>query len=666
MSSHPSNNPPSSSQFLPPQSAQARGSLFGGPSSDADLPPSSLPERPRRSLFGGFSSEDVPEEPAGQRSAIGHAGLEQEEDDFDLILRERPLEAYYGSSESDYEDSGDEGRKNSKRTAKSKPAPTEPAPSEAASQKPIYVVHRGVDLPPGTARPKRWDGTPADYRYAIRPERGAYESLMTTRSRDLAGHLYDSFWARQTKPDQDQDDDEENDDDKAKRASRKWMAWPMPADCVPRNDEPVRRRLDGFDTYRMQPDMRPSADLEEWIIATMTKTAKERFLDREWEDEQIQPSREPSVNEMKVDDDAKYDNENIKSPTPQPPGRPPTVQTDEDILHHQLRPLSRAVITQLNRLLMGLHSSFRHRTNDLDSSDDSATDTDEETSRSRSRSNKKKQAQPRGLKRSREDDPEQAPGDRTANLRSSPYGEEFEGDDVFDLTQSASNSGHTRAKLRDRLLLRDWSEVMGLAAMMGLSSDAVQRASSRCARLFNQDMVFQKLNEGRIKQMGQRADGALTFGYFEDESDSHSRESKRRTISRANSMASVRSQSRSRPRAEMTPPVVAVKPAPPPVRASSVVSNTNVAHSQPAKQKQPDRQPGFGKGPHRKTDLLCPYPGCKRSTNGFSRTWNLNHHIKRAHGGVHPSRTAGKSGPSMSPAPSTRQPSASAQVIDLD
>ena len=663
MSSHPSNNPPSSSQFLPPQSAQARGSLFGGPSSDADLPPSSLPERPRRSLFGGFSSEDVPQEPAGQRNAIGQPELEQEEDDFDLILRERPLEAYYGSSESDYEDSGDEGRKSSKRTAKSKPAPAEPAPSEAVSQKPIYVVHRGVDLPPGTARPNRWDGAPSDYRHAIRPERGAYESLMTTRARDLAAHLYDSFWARQTKTDQDQDDDEENDDDKAKRASRKWMAWPMPADCVPRNDEPVRRRLDGFDTYRMQPDMRPSADLEEWIIATMTKTAKERFLAREWEDEEIQPSREQSVNAMKVDDDdAKYDSEKIKSPTPQTPAGPPMVQTDEDILHHQLRPLSRAVIAQLDRLLMGLHSSFRHRTNDLDSSDDSATDTDEETSRSRSRSNKKKQPQHRGLKRSREDDSEQVPGDRTANLRSSPYGEEFEGDDVFDLTQSAGISSQTRGKLRDRLLLRDWSEVMGLAAMMGLPSGAVQRASRRCAQLFNQDMIFQKFNEGRIKQIGQRADGALTFGYFEGESDSNSRESKRRTISRSNSKASARSQSRSRPRVEMTPPVVAVKPAPPPVRASSVVSNTNAAQSQSGKQKQP----GFGKGAHRKMDLLCPYPHCKRSTNGISRTWNLNHHIKRAHGGIHPPVASGKSGPSKSPAPSTTQPSTSAHVIDLD
>jgi hypothetical protein len=43
-----------------------------------------------------------------------------------------------------------------------------------------------------------------------------------------------------------------------------------------------------------------------------------------------------------------------------------------------------------------------------------------------------------------------------------------------------------------------------------------------------------------------------------------------------------------------------------------------------------------GKGEHRKADLICPIKRCSRHTKGFSRTWNLNLHMKRVHPGYTP------------------------------
>jgi hypothetical protein len=43
-----------------------------------------------------------------------------------------------------------------------------------------------------------------------------------------------------------------------------------------------------------------------------------------------------------------------------------------------------------------------------------------------------------------------------------------------------------------------------------------------------------------------------------------------------------------------------------------------------------------GKGNHRKTDIICPIKRCSRHRNGFSRTWNLNLHMKRVHPGYTP------------------------------
>src|SRR5204862_5014655 len=64
-----------------------------------------------------------------------------------------------------------------------------------------------------------------------------------------------------------------------------WTAWPMGADVVRRGDGDIWTDGDDAWTLRMQPDWRPSAELEECLMAHMLKTAKEKFESREWDEQ---------------------------------------------------------------------------------------------------------------------------------------------------------------------------------------------------------------------------------------------------------------------------------------------------------------------------------------------------------------------------------------------
>ncbi|KAJ5108101.1 hypothetical protein N7456_004776 [Penicillium angulare] len=638
MSSFSDNLLPSSSQYLPPRSAQVRGSLFGGPSSDADPPPSSLPEPARRSIFGGFSSQDVDQEPEKQLEPIKE-GSEQEEDEFDMILRERPLEAYYGSDGDSFRGSSDEDSKKSKKASK-KPENSEAKirpPAEVALPQPTYVVHRGVDLPPGVERPNRWRGWPHYYRQVIANEVGVLDSLMTTRARDLAGHLYDSFASRQQR-NQDQGkfgNAEDSNDEENTAFPKMWISWPMAADAVPRADEPIRGRLDrfdGLDNYRLQPDMRPSAELEEWIMAAMMKTAKERFLAREWDDdiEVTKKEESPDPDTMAVGGHEEYEDSTWKLPDRL--FREPVVQTDDDLSRSQLRPLSRTVISQLDQILMGLHQALKHRANHHYSSDESATETEDEESVPPAKGKGRKQDESRGRKRNREPKTfENSSPDRVTNSRSSSA-TGIEADDTLEhpqLTEDAS--GRVPLALSERLPLRDWSEVMGIAAIMGLPSNAVQRASKRCADIFEQDMTFRKFREGRMvkikKHRSPSGQNPHQLVYAESESESES--------------GIVQQPQRMRGTGKYLKPVAGNVP-----EGTSRDTESVSRHSSKAREEikvKRSRSPStvgstpidaaqlYGKDPNRESLFFCPIEGCRRSNNGFNRLWNFKLHMRRIH-----------------------------------
>lgn len=585
---------------------------------------------------------------------------EEEEDDFDLIMRERPLEAHDDSDEESFKGSDDERKK---RRAKTKSQNLDTfsihgkPPVKVAPQ--TYVLDRGLDLPPGVERPNRWTGAPTGYKYNIAAEHGVYQSMNDIQSRDLAGHLYNAYAIRHRARRNSDADDDENEDQEAGSLRKRWTAWPMPAAWVPRVDEAIQRQKEGPDTWRMPPDPRPSADLEESIMATMMKTAKERFMAREWDLEEVRSSRAKTPSDpdgMKDEDDDKKDEEE-----PVTTAFHPVVQADDGASRHQLRPLSRNVISQLDQVLMGLHHSIRNRYNgDSTSEESSGNATEEEESRSRSRRKNGGASRPRGRKRVRQSPhtTEDPPGPRS----SAPETEDETMPDVAHSRGPSHVSHDDRPSGNRRVALRDWSEVMGLAALVGLPSDAVMRASKRCADLFDEDMTFRTLGESRVKKVSRpNISRNWKYAYVESESGTETepdREPKKRPRGRPKSTSKPPA-TQTQPQSQRSRSRSVAQPAPttdPSIIVPSSSSATPMVSEPPADSSanpnaQPKGpQPGKGKGAHRKADLICPIKKCSRHTNGFSRVWNLNLHMKR----VHPSYKA------------DRERSRSQSVIEID
>lgn len=650
MSSFPEDQP-SSSQLLPPQSAQVRGSLFGGPSNDAD-PPSSRSLRPRRSIFGGFSSQNVTPESEDQPEPMSEIIFDEEDNNLNLTLQEKPLDDHYDSaSDSSYQESDDDEAKTPKKgTTSGKPSsspigqrrPSQPKPSEEVVQQTTYFLHRGIDLPPGQERPNRWTESQIKYQRTIEAERDVYETLMDSRAQDLAAHLYNTYVAHRQPKQKDSSGDPRVSEEEEKAFRKRWVAWPMPEIWVPRAGETALG--EPHDPYEFQmPDTRPSGELEECVIATMMKTARERFAAREWDemsdDENMEVSEEtntPDPDVMEVDTDTTNDekkNEGHKHESDQRRRQMPISLEDDIASRQKLLPLSRTAISQLDQLLMGLHHSLRNRGRNVYDSDDSATDTDDDGSRSRSRSRSRRKgrkgSQSRGRKPGRGNRPSSKSSRDVSNLRSSPQPENTN-HDIDETQESMDRSGALMLKMLQRFPLRDWSEVMGVASMVGLPANAVKRAAKRCADLLEQDMTFRTFHEGRIEKVGRLPDKTWDYDYVESETDDESDiESGRLRKSRAQSRNSSRGVTRSPSRQPQPAPAVvpAVMPAPPPVSVSLPGSSNQKAAQKPMSAKQP----GFGSSSRRQEVLLCPFPSCSRSKKGFSRTWNYNQHMKNRH-----------------------------------
>jgi hypothetical protein len=647
------------SDFLPPESAQPRKSLFGGPSSDV-VQPSSPPAPARQSLFGEPASQDALSQSIKVDESMDEEA-DESENEFNMIMRERPLEAHYGSDGDSFHGSGDDQKAPMPRRSRlpqieesSQPTITEPA-------EPIYyTVDRGLDLRSGVKRPNIFTGHSSTWRNYNADDIGAYEAMLNNRSRDLAAHLYNAHAIRRRTRANSKKPSVDN--ELICAVPRRWTAWPLPSAHVPRLDDIIKDKLDDPGNMRMEPDPRPSADLEEIITATMLKTAKEKFRAREWDYEEIRNDTKKILDgdELMQDDILEKEEDDDDEPI-DTTFLEPIVQLDDDKSSQKLRPLARNVMTQLDRLLMGLHYSMKGRMLEDISGDEQPSDTDGEGLPRTTRS------QSRGRKRTRRDSPqkEMPHGSTSAGLFS---GLDTDYESLPDASRSRDQSRATLASqdqeegsfFKGRLKLRDWSEVMGLASMMGFPSDVVMRTSKRCADLFDEDLEFRTLPEGRVRKK-QKADGREEYAYTESESESNSdrdsappspqllSNSTRKVYPKNNPKANQKPKSKgkassSRRKPRQTPAIVpssssaSPEPSNAPSRPSSRPSSRPASRpvsenrEQGIERESRPARPGVGKGPHRKVDILCPFKDCPRNSNGFSRKWNLNQHMKKAHG----------------------------------
>lgn len=585
--------------------------------------------------------------------------------ELDTIMREQPLALQDDSDDESYE--GNNRGRSRIRSKKSQEPQNDPI---------YYVVDRGLDLPPGVERPNLFDGHATSWRNYNADEIGAYNAMVTHRTRDLAAHLYNAHVIRRRA----RDTARKNPGiiDKAPlRVNKRWTAWPVHAATVPRSNEMIQRRMDAPDILQMEPDSRPSGELEECITAFILKTSKETFRARELDFEELEdnPRNKMLDGDELMDDELEKKEEDEEEEPVDTRILRPTVLLDEDKSIRQLRPLARNVISQVDRLLYGLHCAMKGRKFEEDSGDEQWSDSDEDyltrgsaksrsRSRSRGRRSARKESQERGLSR------------RSNSVRMS-IALETEDENLPGVSQTRaqsrdSSAGHDNNQhIKGRHKLRDWSEVLGLASMMGLPTPAVMRASKRCADLFGEDMEFRIMPEGRVKKRS-KAGAGEEYAYTESESEIDLSPTSPRPILPPTPQPTRRQTTKSelKPRSPAKlPKTKAMIPKPKP-KSKTPKSNTKIpgqrrskAHKSPAivppssspspapeepaqpapeptaedteqtaDQEPKAARPGVGKGPHRKVDILCPVRTCTRHTNGFSRKWNLNQHLKKSHG----------------------------------
>ncbi|KAJ5860885.1 uncharacterized protein N7529_008195 [Penicillium soppii] len=674
------------SDFLPPESAQLPQSLFGGPSSDVGQQPSSQPEPPRSSLFAGPFSQYAILDPVPESEPMDEApdGLE---DEHDTIMRERQFTADNDSDADSFHGSERRGRRRSRRNLSSgpveygPPAESSQASMNLASEPIQYIINRGLDLPPGTERPNLFEGAPNSWRNYNADDIGTYEAMITDRGRDLSAHLYNSYVLRR-RMEAALQENPSIDENTLPLMPKRWTAWPDRAAKVPRLDETLRNYLDDPGTMYMAPDPRPSANLEESISTLMLKTAKEKYQAREWDYEEIKNDMDEKVNDedsMETENpEDPEDSEDLETKEHLEPVvsavMRPIIQADDEKSYQQVRPLARSIISQVDKLLYGLHCAMKGRMYEDDCDDEVTEDEDEDeeypwdswdedeygyedSDEDEGEVHAKKMK--RGGEEEEEEEDEQPQVrnllqqtkrhgsrslSRTINARASAEKDAEDerlsnklrdGDESCDFEDSEDDISYLRAKRN----LRDWSEVLGLAGMMDISATAVMRASKRCADLFGEDMEFHTMTEGRVKKRRNK-DGEWRYTYTESETDteddmcppSPSRNS--RSISQPDSKSRSRSRtapitpSKKRSKKYKTPALVPASGSSSPAPGSAMNTLEPLA---PTKKQPSKSRPGLGKGAHRKVDLVCPLENCPRHTNGFSRTWNLNQHMKKAH-----------------------------------
>jgi hypothetical protein len=608
---------PSSSQFVPPQSAQ-----------------------PYRSIFGGSSSQNVPDSEPPHVFEDGN----HEENELDVLMGDQPLVPNGSDDDDTYEESNAEesGSEDSISTRSTRRTSRRRKSTSATTTTNQRIIESPSPSPP-SYRPNRFHGPEPTWRKLTLEDRQNAEALEDLRAKDLAAHLYNAYALRARAR------------EIAKRAAerdvgvadaepflppKRWAAWPVPANEVPRGDE--YRRDDETWTLKMPADPRPSADLEESIMALMLRHAKERFNARPWRSTRpTSPNPFDPASQAETQDDSAATEDAVKIESgfmdASIPLRP-VVQADDDQSRKQLRPITRNIITEFDRLLLGLHHARKNVTAGDDSSaSEWQTDTESIASgssvsvrRQRRSQNGTSRSQSRGRKRTRRSSRGSSTGPRSRSAHSSRRASSAS-QSTYQPSRSSRSRGRSAGSDRRqpatrklRMGLRDWSEILGVASMVGWPPAVVMRTAQRCGALFREDMAYRTFKEGKLQQTEDGDPAAWEYA----ESDTGLSEASVEPLP----LPPQRKRSRSRaasPREESTSRPVSTEPES--VANKRPRGRPKGKGGRPKRENENDRPKG--KGEHRKQDLVCPVRSCSRHMNGFSRTWNLNIHLKRMHPG---------------------------------
>lgn len=420
--------------------------------------------------------------------------------------------------------------------------PANPASSASASQSPQPQAEILADVefqdyikqypfaaePTYFTRPNRFYGPASTWRSWTANDRAVVDALDDARAADLGVHLYNAFalkrragyvaGARKGRSKSRGRADGDGDGEEVFVPPETWTAWPLRGSQVPRRE--------GYESVRPGEAVRPSSAMEEALIAVMVRHAKERWDGRKIAPPEVKVKREkrnwhvergdddddvnrslgmthdeedPEASNAEIlsssDDDslpqgiqtfssqafAVDESSSSSEDTPSDDeGNQPVFSADDDHARRILRPSTRHILSKLDDLLVGLHKARK------------AYSIRKHSSRSRSRSRAPETGDTEG---------EQTRGRKrkwSATSESSPVGQSA--------SRSRGRSTTRQYGVKGRSLgLRDWSDVLGMAALTGWNTDTVARASERCGRLFGENMMFRTFREAGDLATGQTA-----------------------------------------------------------------------------------------------------------------------------------------------------------------
>lgn len=459
-------------------------------SSQSRAPPSG---QRYQSIFGGSSSQIVSDsEPSAQILEDGNSRP------FELhgIMEKEPI-PQYSSSDDMYEDSDDELAESTDDATSRGTRSTRS--TRSASMRIDTTISTTLnpelqDSPPSSPeyRANRFHGPPSTWRKLTLEDRLIVEALEESRARDLAAHLYNAYAllvrAREIAK-QATETQSATRADEAFIPPKSWVAWPLPANEVPRGYE--HQLDDEAWTIKMPPDPDPTTNLEESIMAAMLKHAKGMFRPQDWDVPEraasVSRSRASSVKSMQ--DESSDEKPNAKSIEDDGVLLQPELLVDEDKSRDLLRPKTRSIVMEVDRLLRGLHHDRkRHRAR----SSSSASERSPSRGRKRNRKPSIQSQSTSGQSRSSQ-------GSRGASSAGNSSHEEskFGGSSVSRSRSEGGGSSREYAP-RGRMRLRNWTKVLQVASDVGWPPAVIMRAFQRCNDLFEGDGVDRR---GRLEEM---------------------------------------------------------------------------------------------------------------------------------------------------------------------
>ncbi|KAJ9626901.1 hypothetical protein H2203_003357 [Taxawa tesnikishii (nom. ined.)] len=417
------------------------------------------------------------------------------------------------------------------------------------------ILHHDLD---DEVRPNRFTGTTRSWRRYTENERGVAGYLDQVRAEDLSVHLYNAHafkaglrqLSEDVKPWHGKSKWIRKDEDGKIPwyPDKQWTAWPLESDVVPRGDESFGTgKDDGLDKYtvKRKEEWKPSQGLEEEIRALLERRIKEQWETREWEEEEKKlmvekpvVERSPSTSRPSRSRSTSRAPSRSRSATPyagssrrssaQPAGTDqatkeegpeddnhegpvaeeldsyslPVFCADEERTRQLLQPTVRHMLSKFDDLLVALHNNREGHYVNRDQSDESGASGTESGSRSRSASARHRQSSKMNkLKRSTRSSKSAGTGENAVAAENGDHVEQRQAHPRTSRSRSNSQSSihssasGTSGEWYDRTGLRDWSEVLGLAAMTGWDSEVIERATQRCTALFGEGMTFRKIPE---------------------------------------------------------------------------------------------------------------------------------------------------------------------------